>query len=140
MTRTTKTVDHLGRVHEINSDEITVSIISQSACATCDAKGACGLSDSAEKMITVLKPNHNLNVGESVRVIIKQSMGFKALFVGYILPFIAVFALLITLTFFNVSEGMAGLASLAVLAPYYLALYLFKDRISNHFIFELESI
>lgn len=140
MTKRTKTVDHLGRVQEINSDEITVCIISQSACAACHAKGACGLSDSAEKMITVLKPNHNLKVGESVRVIIKQSMGFKALFVGYILPFITVLAVLITLTLFNVSEGKAGLASLAVLAPYYLTLYLFKDRISDHFIFELESI
>lgn len=140
MTKRTKTVDHLGRVQEINSDEITVCIISQSACAACHAKGACGLSDSTEKMITVLKPNHNLKVGESVRVIIKQSMGFKALFVGYILPFITVLAVLITLTLFNVSEGKAGLASLTVLAPYYLALYFFKDRISDHFIFELESI
>ncbi|HCY01448.1 MAG TPA: Fis family transcriptional regulator, partial [Bacteroidales bacterium] len=121
------------------SDEVTVCIISQSACSACHAKGACGLSDSTEKMITVLKPNHNLKVGESVRVIIKQSMGFKALFVGYILPFIAVLTVLITLTLFNVSEGKAGLASIAILAPYYFALYLFKDRISNHFIFELES-
>jgi len=117
-----------------------VCIISQSACAACHAKGACGLSDSTEKMITVLKPNHNLKVGESVRVVIKQSMGFKALFAGYILPFIAVLTVLIILTLFKVSEGKAGLASLAILVPYYFALYLFKDRISNHFIFELESI
>lgn len=140
MTKSTKTVDHIGRVQEINLDEITVSIISQSACAACHAKGACGLSDTAEKMISVLKPNHNLKVGESVRVILRQTMGFKALFIGYILPFIVVVAVLIILTIFNVSEGIVGLASLGILAAYYYALYLFKDNISNHITFELESL
>lgn len=140
MTKSSKTVDHIGRVQEINLDEITVCIISQSACAACHAKGACGLSDSTEKMITVQKPNHNLKVGESVRVILSQSMGFKALFVGYILPFLIVITVLITLTLFTVSEGKAGLASLAVLVPYYLGLSFFKDRLSKQYSFDIESV
>ncbi|NHB67144.1 SoxR reducing system RseC family protein [Perlabentimonas gracilis] len=139
MAKRIKTVDHLGRVQEINSDNIVVSIISQSACAGCHAKGACGLSDTAEKHVHVCKPNHNLKVGESVRVILKQSLGFKALLLGYVLPFVAILTVLVTLTSLNVSEGKAGLASLAILVPYYYILYLFKDKISNHFTFEIES-
>lgn len=139
MTKRIKTVDHLGRVQEINSDNIVVSIMSQSACAACHAKGACGLSDIEEKLVNVYKPNHNLKVGESVKVILKQSMGFQALFLGYVMPFLAMLIVLIVLTSMNISEVQAGLASLAILVPYYFVLYLFKERITNHFTFEIES-
>jgi len=139
MARRIKTVDHLGWVKEIDSDKIVVNILSQSACAGCHAKGACGLGDSAEKLITVVKPNHKLKVGESVKVILKQSMGFQALFLGYVMPFLAMLIVLIALTSMSISEAKAGLASLAILVPYYFILYLIKDRISNHFTFEIES-
>jgi sigma-E factor negative regulatory protein RseC len=139
MAKRIKTVDHLGRVQEIYSDKIVVSILSQSACAGCHAKGACGLSDVEEKLVDVYKPNHNLKVGESVKVILRQSMGFQALFLGYVMPFLAMLIVLIALTSMNISEIRAGLASLAILVPYYFILYLFKDRISNHFTFEIES-
>jgi sigma-E factor negative regulatory protein RseC len=66
-------------------------------------------------------------------------MGFQALFLGYVMPFLAMLIVLIALTSMNISEIRAGLASLAILVPYYFILYLFKDRISNHFTFEIES-
>ncbi len=139
MAKRNKTVDHLGRIQEINTDGIVVSIISQSACAACHAKGACGLADSTEKLITVPKHTNSFKVGENVKVILKQSLGFKALFLGYVFPFLAVLITLIVLTSLNISEARAGLASLAVLVPYYFVLYFLKDRISNHFTFEIES-
>lgn len=139
MAKRIKTVEHLGWIKEINSDKIVVNILSQSACAGCHAKGACGLSDVEEKLVDVYKPHHNLKVGESVKVILRQSMGFQALFLGYVMPFLAMLIVLIVLTSMNISEAKAGLASLAILIPYYFILYLFKDRISNHFTFEIES-
>jgi sigma-E factor negative regulatory protein RseC len=140
MTQKSKTVDHLGKVQEITSSDIMVSILSHSACSSCHAKGGCGMGDTAEKTVVVHKPNHNFFVGQDVKVILKQSLGFRALLLGYIFPFILVLMILIVLTAFNVPEGRAGLASLVVLVPYYIALYSWRDRLAKQFTFEIESI
>ncbi len=140
MSQKAKTVDHLGKVQEITSSDVMVSILNHSSCSACHAKGACGMVDTTEKIVVVHKPNHNYQVGQDVRVILRQSLGFKALFLGYVVPFLLVLLILIVLSAFNVHEGRAGIASLAVLIPYYLGLYFFKDKVSKQFTFEIESI
>jgi sigma-E factor negative regulatory protein RseC len=140
MPKNNKTVDHLGRVNEVTQNDIMVSILSHSACSTCSAKGGCGMSESVEKTVVVHKQNHTFLVGQSVKVLLKQTLGFKALFLGYVIPFIIVLFGLILLTAFKVSEGKAGLISLSLLMPYYLVLYNLRDRLSKQFTFEIESI
>lgn len=135
-----KTVDHLGRVQEITSTDIVVKILSQSACASCHANGACGMSDSTEKMVVVHKSNHNYTVGQSVKVMLRQSLGFRALLLGYVLPFLIVLLILIFLTAIGISEGMSGLLSLFALVPYYAGLYLLRDKVSKQFTFDIVSI
>ncbi len=140
MSKQPKTVNHLGIVQDINPNGIVVSILSQSACAACHAKGACGMSDTAEKIIEVPTQSKAFSIGEHVKVLLKESLGFKALTLGYVLPFLLVLLTLIVLTSTGISEAKAGLASLAVLIPYYLGLYLFRDKVSKQFTFEIESI
>lgn len=140
MSQKEKTVDHLGRVQEITSTDIVVKIISQSACASCHANGACGMSDSTEKMVVVHKSNHNYTVGQSVKVMLRQSLGFRALLLGYVLPFLIVLLILIFLTAIGVSEGKSGLLSLFALVPYYAGLYLLRDKVSKQFTFDIVSI
>jgi sigma-E factor negative regulatory protein RseC len=132
-------IEHLGRVDAVTPNDIRVVIISQSACASCHAKGACTASDVSEKIVVISKTNHNFLVGETVKVLLKQSLGFKALFLGYILPLIVVIVSLFTYSAF-LSEGKAGLLSLATLLPYYAILYLFKNKISKQFNFDIEKI
>ena len=140
MTQRVKTVDHIGSVQEVTSNDIIVKILSQSACAACHAKGACGMSDTAEKTVVVHEPNHSYVVGQSVRVILKESLGFKALALGYLFPFTVVFILLVVLTVLGVSELKAGLLSIASLIPYYIGLHFFNDKISKQFTFDIETI
>ena len=140
MAQKIKTVDHIGSVQEVTANNITVKILSQSACAACHAKGACGLSDTAEKTVVVRKPNHSYMVGQNVKVILRQSLGFKALALGYLFPFLLMVLLLVVLTVVGVSELKAGLLSIAVLVPYYFGLHLFNNKISKQFIFDIESI
>ena len=68
-------IEHLGRVEAITATDIRVTIISQSACASCQAKGACSAADVAEKQVVVSKPYHNYTVGETVKVTMQQSLG-----------------------------------------------------------------
>ncbi len=100
-------IEHLGRVDAVTPNDIRVVIVSQSACASCHANGACTASDSAEKVVVITKSNHNYLVGETVKVLLKQSLGFKALFLGYILPLIVIIVSLFVFSSY-MSEGSAG--------------------------------
>lgn len=140
MTKTSKTVDHIGVIQEISQHQVTVSILNLSACASCHAQGSCTTADSMQKEIIVNNTFHNYQIGQKVKVQLKQSLGFKALFLGYLLPFIIILLLLITLSALSFSEGKVVLLSLAVLPIYYYFLYLFRHRIAKQFHFEIEPI
>jgi sigma-E factor negative regulatory protein RseC len=140
MSKRPKTVDHLGKVQEITHNDVLVSIINKSACAGCHAKNVCGIADSNEKIVAVRKPNHHYTIGQEVKVVLKQSLGFKAMFLGYMLPFMVVLTTLLILISLDFSEGLSGLISLFILVPYYFTLYFFRDSISKHFTFDIESI
>lgn len=133
-------IEHLGRVDAVTPNDIRVVIVSQSACASCHAKGACTASDSSEKIVVVTKPNHNFLVGETVKVLLKKSLGYKALLLGYLLPLVVLIVSLFLFSYLGVSEGKAGLCSLLTLIPYYTVIYLFKGSITKHFNFDIEKL
>lgn len=135
------TIEHWGRVEELTPKEVIVSIISQSACASCHAKGVCSASDIEEKRITVRRVNNeSYSIGETVKVSLKQSMGYKALLLGYLLPLVVLLVSLFTLSGLGFSEAESGLYSLLLLLPYYGIIYLFRNRISREFNFEIAKI
>ena len=132
-------IEHLGRVDAVTPNDIRVVIVSQSACASCHAKGACTASKKKKKIIVISKTSHNYLVGETVKVLLKQSLGYKALFLGYLLPLIILLTSLFTFSAF-MSEGKAGLFALATLLPYYAILYFFRNKIARQFNFDIEKI
>ncbi|NCC88002.1 MAG: hypothetical protein EOM05_09090 [Clostridia bacterium] len=133
------TIEHKGIVSEINENAIFVDLSVQSACAACHAKSVCGI-DSAQKTIEVRTDNKSFTIGEKVNVVMRESLGMKALFLGYLLPFIVVITTLMILLSADFSEGFSGLISIIVLVPYYFVLYFFKDRIKREFNFDIERI
>ena len=133
------TIEHKGIVSEINENAIFVDLSVQSACAACHAKSVCGI-DSAQKTIEVRTDNKSFTIGEKVNVVMRESLGMKALFLGYLLPFIVVITTLMILLSADFSEGFSGLISIIVLVPYYFVLYFFKERIKREFNFDIERI
>jgi sigma-E factor negative regulatory protein RseC len=134
------TIDHTGFVDAVKDQIATIRINSQSACASCHAKGACSAADQSEKFLTVATEGKEVHPGEEVKVHIARQTGLRAVAFGYVYPFLVLMAVLIALTAAGVSELQAGLWSLASLAPYYMVIYLLKDRISNSFTFKLEKL
>lgn len=135
------TIEHIGIVKEISSTQVRVSVIQQSACGSCHARGACSVSDTSEKIVDVVRlRDETFVVGEQIRVILEQSLGIKALGLGYMLPFFIMLAILITMVSMGINEGLAGIAALASLAPYYFVLYFFKDRLKKEFSFRLKKL
>jgi sigma-E factor negative regulatory protein RseC len=131
-------ITHEGTVQATGENSVTVLLSLKTSCSGCHEKNACNLSDKDNKIVTI-SGNYNVHPGDSVMVSMKQSMGYFALFLGYLLPLFLVIGILILLLSFSVSELPAGLLSLAILIPYYLILILFRKGINNRFSFTLKS-
>jgi sigma-E factor negative regulatory protein RseC len=65
-------------------------------------------------------------------------MGNKAVFLGYLVPFLLFIAVLILTTSMGVREWVAGVSSLGSLIPYYIILYLFRDYLNRTITFTLK--
>ncbi len=86
---TSGTIIHPGIIERISGDKVFVRILSQSACSSCHAKGACTIADVEEKIIEAeLDPSENRKPGEEVMVKMEESLGHKAVLMGYVLPLI----------------------------------------------------
>jgi sigma-E factor negative regulatory protein RseC len=133
------TIIHPGIIESISGDRIYVRILSQSACNTCHAKGACTIADVEEKIIEAeLDSSANRKPGEQVMVKMEESLGHKAVIIGYVLPLIVLVGSIIIFLSVLKNEGLAALFSLLMLIPYYFVLYLFRHRLRKEFRFRIE--
>jgi len=137
-TLSTYSINHEGTVLKIGKYSVFVCITSVSACSGCQAEGSCSISGQEEKIIEV-PGSFNLKPGDKVTVLMKQSMGYAALLLGYLLPLIFIIAVLVIAESLKVQELFAGLISISILIPYYLLLFIFRKRINKKFTFSLKS-
>jgi sigma-E factor negative regulatory protein RseC len=77
--------------------------------------------------------------GDPVTVRMQQSLGNRAVMLGYVIPLVILVASIITLVLIFDNEGLAALVSLFMLAPYYLILYLLRKKLKQQFSFSLYS-
>ncbi len=133
-----KSIKHDGTVLEVGLDTVTVCISSAAACVGCMVEGSCSLSDKEEKIIKVTG-RYNVKPGDRVTILMDQSMGYSALFLGYLLPLVIVIVSLIIAVSSGISELRAGLISIGTLCPYYLILFIFRKRINKKFTFSLKQ-
>jgi sigma-E factor negative regulatory protein RseC len=132
-------IDHEGIIDRIEGDVAHVKINSESACAACHAKGVCGAADQEEKYLDVPLHGSRYQVGEVVNVQVAKHLGFKAVALGYIYPFLLLMAVLIGTLSAGMEELRAGMFALISLIPYYLLLYLFRKRIETTFTFTIQK-
>jgi len=132
------TIEHSGVVKSVENKHVTVNILSHPACSGCIASGICDLSGNANKEIKA-SAGHEVKAGDKVLVVMKRSMGFRALFLGYLLPFIILMLILIVLTSLSVSEPVSGITALFSLIPYYTIIYLRKKKVGKSFSFTIKK-
>ncbi|NTW23253.1 MAG: SoxR reducing system RseC family protein [Lentimicrobium sp.] len=127
-----------GIIDHLDNQKIYVKILSISACASCQVQGVCSSSDMSEKIIEVDRNGApDVKPGQLVNVSMDASNGNLAVVFGYLIPFVILILALVILVNFT-SEGIAGLISIGLLAPYYAGLYLLKDRFQRKFRFTIE--
>lgn len=135
-----KEVTHTGIVKTTDSTGITISMIVNSGCASCQIKGSCNMSEQTEKELNIECDSNSYKVGQMVKVHLQSSQGFLALFLGYIIPLIVLIAVVVITMSITQEEGIAGLVGLASLAPYYLILYLSRNKIKNKFTYVVHPL
>ena len=96
------------------------------------------MSGKENKTVTIWG-KYNVRPGDNVMVSMKQSMGYFALLLGYLLPLLLVVFLLVLLLLFSVNELLSGLLSIGVLLPYYLILIFFRKEINKKILFTLKT-
>ncbi len=134
-------ISHTGRIVEINPEFTSVQIISMSACAACHAKSMCGVSDEKTKVIMVpTDPYTEYNIGDEVQVVLKKTMGLKAVWISYVIPLIILLILILSLSAVTVHELYVGLGAIAGVALYYLVIYLFRDKLAKDFVFYIKEM
>lgn len=132
-------IEHTGIINHIEGKHVRVSIIQQSACGGCDAKGICSASDMAEKMIDVESSDTTLKVGEQVMIFGQQSMGMMAVLLAFVIPFLLILLSLFILRYYTSSEALSGTLALSVLIPYYIILSFFNKKMKSKFQFYIKK-
>lgn len=134
-----ETISHEGVVTRITDDKLEIKILAQSACATCHAKSACGMGEQAEKTLIVPRPqDKSFALMQKVNVTMTVKQGNKAALLAYLIPIVLLLVALFACLSLGLGEGWSALVSLAVLIPYYLVLYLKKDRLQQRFEYLVE--
>ena len=132
-------IEHEGIIDHIDGDVAHVKIDNVSACASCHAKGACGAADQEEKFLDVPLQGASYQQGDSVNVQIAKHLGFRAVALGYVYPFLLLMGVLIATLALGAGELRAGGLALLSIIPYYLVLYLFRNRIAKSFTFSIKK-
>ena len=131
-------IRHQGVVSSVESNCVTVRIVQSSACGECKVAGHCHAAESKEKMIRVETDNPSgYRVGDTVTVATDTSMGLRASLYAYLLPLLLMVATLVIVEKATRSEPLAALLAIGVLVPYYIALYLLRDRMGRKLRFEI---
>ena len=141
-------IKHDGIVIAVNGDgTIRVRIVQTSACATCQAKSMCASAESKEKEIVALfvDEKQDIKLGDEVVVMVQQKMGWKAVLLAYVLPFIVMMAVIMLgneamrlfgdETMGKKGEAIIGTVALCAMGTYYIILGFFKDKIQMEFSF-----
>jgi sigma-E factor negative regulatory protein RseC len=98
------------------------------------------MSEYVEKAIEVpTDPYAPYQVGDEVKVVLKATMGMKAVWIAYFLPLLVLLAVALGLIALGVGEVVSGLAGIGAVGLYYFAVWLFRDRLRNEYVFSIQA-
>ncbi len=134
----TQQICQSGVVDRVVDQKVFVKIEVQAACGQCRAKSHCGMVESAGKIAEVhTEDAQKYAVGQQVELLLERSLGYKALLLGYIYPFLVLLVSLFVAFLITGSEGLSALIAVSLMAPYYAILYRNRDKLRSTFRFRI---
>lgn len=130
-------IRHRGVVERVDGEMAVVRIAQTSACAACHAAKMCMASESREKRIEA-RLTAPVEVGQEVDVVVREELGWLAVTLAYVIPFLLLVAAVAGFGKLGWSEGWAGTAAIASVGVYYVILRMFRDKLQRKFTFYVE--
>ncbi len=133
-------VRHSGIVETVDGECVKVRILQASACAHCKISGHCNASDSKEKIVDVrgVADASRFKAGDEVVVYASMNTASQALMLGFGLPFVVLVGVLFCVYALTADEALSALSGIAALIPYYILLWLFRERLAGRMRFGIE--
>ena len=120
-------MQHRGVVESVAGDTVIVSVVPESACAGCHAKGICGERGSKREIVVKTPYAAEYTPGESVIVALEHSnMGVMSVVWSYVVPLIILVGVLFGARAFGFDDGVAAISSMGAMSLYFIALYLMR--------------
>lgn len=133
-------ISHSGIIDSITGDHVKVRIVQSSACASCQVAGHCNAAESKVKIVDVTGCDTALySKGQEVTVWASKDVANRALLLGFGVPFLLLVCVLMLALRLISDEGIAALVALGSLFPYYILLWMMRDRISRQVSFHIEK-
>jgi sigma-E factor negative regulatory protein RseC len=97
------------------------------------------MGEQAEKILTVPRPkDKKFTINQKVNVRMAIGQGNKAAVLAYLIPIILLLAVLFVCLGLGINDGLAALISIVALVPYYIILYLKRDKLKKQFLYIIE--
>lgn len=131
-------ISHSGIIDSISEGMVRVRIVQSSSCSTCKVASYCSSSESKEKFIDVKCNNTSkYKVGQKVLVCTDTSNGAKAVILAFVIPAVLLLVAVAASLHAGMTEGYAALMGIAILIPYYLAIYFLNDTLRKELTFTI---
>lgn len=131
-------IEHPGIIQKIENGRIWVNISQQSACGNCHSKTMCGMAEVADKTVEVNASGKSLAPGQQVTITLRKTSGYKALLLGYLIPFLLLITTLILSLNLTGNEGLSALLAIFIIIPWYTILYVKRDSVKAAFRFYIK--
>lgn len=133
-------IKHEGIIQSIDGKGFHVQIVQMAACTSCKVASQCQMSDKKVKVVDVDNPGTTgFNVGDKVVVYTEETMGFRAVLLAFLIPFLILVGVLVVVMAVTHNEVAAALAGILALVPYFIFLSFRKDAIRKQFQFKIET-
>lgn len=133
-------ISHPGVVESVMGNCVKVRIVQTSACAACKVASHCNAAESKVKMVDVICADSSAyRAGQQVVVSASRDVANRALLLGFGLPFLLLVAVLLAVFRLSGSEGLAALFAVGSLLPYYLLIWLLRDKVQQGISFRIDD-
>ncbi len=140
MEKRLKNIEHPGIVEDIRDQLVLVRIKTRTACGDCSSKSYCGLQDVKDKIIEIeTSKAGKYTIGQNVIVTLKQSLGYKALLLGYLIPLAILLFVLVIMMAVSGNEPLSALIAVLLMVPYYIMVYVNRHKLRRTFNFHIKD-
>jgi positive regulator of sigma E activity len=129
MTRVANYLENIGLVTNSQRGRVRISLIG-SGCTACH-NSLCMLGDSKAREVEIIDKKNLFKTGDEVMIKINPASGYMAVLLLYLVPFLLMLLTILLMMHSGSSEGISGIMSLLILAPYFGMIYMLRGKLSS---------